>query len=246
MKKTLLTLSVIILFCGVSFGQGLLLFNLDGSPIGNGDTIYVFGDTTTGIAMVSHAMVKNDGAASKQVKVRKIEISLIPGTTNTFCWGLCFPPTTYVSPSPIAISAGATDTSDFSGDYTPNGQIGTSLIAYKFFNINDLNDTVMVVVSYNATGVGISNVSENKVIFSNAYPNPANSYTVFNYNLPLSSTNPKIVIRDLLGSVVGESMLSGNRGNAVISTSELKSGIYFYSLMVNDRIFTTRKLVVQH
>jgi hypothetical protein len=246
MKKILLSLSGIILFSGFSFSQGLLLLTLGGSPIGNGSTIYYSGDTTSYVAIQSHVMVKNNGAVSKQVKVKKIETSLIPGSTNTFCWGTCFGPTTYVSPTTKTIAAGAIDTTDFTGDYTPMGHLGISLITYKFFNIADTTDSVTVVVSYNATGVGISNISENKITFSNAFPNPANSYTVFNYNLPQTATNAKIIIRNLLGSVMNETALPNLEGNAVISTAELKSGIYFYSLIVNDRIFTTRKLIIQH
>jgi hypothetical protein len=45
---------------------------------------------------------------------------------------------------------------------------------------------------------------------------------------------------------MNETALPNLEGNAVISTAELKSGIYFYSLIVNDRIFTTRKLIIQH
>jgi len=246
MKKILLSLLGIILFSGISFGQGLSLFNLDSSPIPNGSIIYFLGDTTSGIAITSHVWVKNNGVTTKQVKVRKIETSLIPGSVNSFCWGACYGSGTYLSPVARTITAGAIDSSGFSGDYFPNGHLGISLITYKFFNVNDTTDSVTVIVSYNATAVGISNVSENKIIFSNAYPNPANSYTGFNYNLPQTAMNQKIIIRNLLGSVISEIALSNLEGNAVISTAELKSGIYFYSLMVNDRIFITRKLVVQH
>ena len=81
---------------------------------------------------------------------------------------------------------------------------------------------------------------------SEAYPNPANSETKFDYNLPKSVKEVKIIIRSLLGFVVSEHLIEGTIGTLTIQTNDLTGGFYFYSLIINGDIKITRKLIVKH
>ena len=93
--------------------------------------------------------------------------------------------------------------------------------------------------------MGINDITTSDVYFSEAYPNPASGTISFNYSLP-EKTNAKIYITNILGAKVADVELNANSGKQIISTNELNAGIYFYSLIVNDKVFCTRKLVIKH
>ena len=81
--------------------------------------------------------------------------------------------------------------------------------------------------------------------FSAAYPNPASGSISLEYNIPFGSSG-KIMLRNLLGSIVRKVNLEKSEGIAVISTNDLKDGLYFYSVILNNKIEVTRKLVIKH
>ena len=85
-----------------------------------------------------------------------------------------------------------------------------------------------------------------EIKFSNPYPNPSDNFTSFDYLLPKATKNSKIVIRNILGIVVKEVKIFNKKGNIKLSTEELTDGIYFYSIIVNDNIFITKRLIVRH
>ena len=82
--------------------------------------------------------------------------------------------------------------------------------------------------------------------FSNPYPNPANQKTGINFQLPTPNSEARVMLRNLLGSVVKEIKVNGNENNFSINTSDLNNGLYFYSVMFENKILFTKKLIVKH
>ena len=80
---------------------------------------------------------------------------------------------------------------------------------------------------------------------SNVYPNPATSASYVDYKLPKSVIGASLRINNLLGVTVMEIPLDRTEGKATINVSNLKEGIYFYSLIVNNSATHTRKFVVK-
>jgi hypothetical protein len=244
MKKILLLLLCLSLFPGL-FAQSFSLLDTNGVAISPGATIMFVGDPADDVIQAV-VLVKNNSSAAKEVKVKKVIDAgdTLPGTINTFCWGLCYPPTTYISPYPQTILPG--DTCDqFYGDYNPLNVYGASKIMYVFFDINNTNDSVAVSVKYNASPAGISDDLLSKVKFSGAYPNPAVNMVYVDYTIPESVTSASIVITNMLGSKVKEVKLSDLSGKARIAVTDLINGIYFYSLVADDQLLLTRKFVVR-
>jgi len=103
-----------------------------GEPFTPGETITVQGSETAS-EIVAHMAIQNNYSVAKDILVSKEIISETPGHTNTFCWGLCFPPFVFESPDPITLQAGALNENDFSGDLIPNGVEGTTVMKYTFF-----------------------------------------------------------------------------------------------------------------
>jgi hypothetical protein len=82
--------------------------------------------------------------------------------------------------------------------------------------------------------------------FSNPFPNPANQRADVRFTLPTPASEGRIMLRNLLGSVVKEITVTGAKNQYSINTSDLNNGLYFYSVMVENRIVFTSKLIVKH
>ena len=242
MKKSLLFL--ICLFIGISFvfSQNLKIYQ-NGNILTNNQVLNITGDVNELITLSLH--LKNISTSTINVKLKKLENSIVLGSENSFCYaGQCYSPTTMVSLDSSVIPANTFDTT-FLADYGANGKSGTSKITYVFFNTANLNDSVCVIVNY-TTAVGINTITKSEVNFSDAFPNPANNSVSFNYELPKQTTTAKIKICNILGSCVAEIDLTEHNGKKTLNTSELNNGIYFYSLILNNKLFYTRKIVIKH
>lgn len=242
MKKYLLLFCLTGIAALITYSQSLQLSDSTG-PIANNSTILKYGLPSSPDDMVSFVFVKNTTADSISVKVKKVEIMALHVTVNTFCWGICFSTEVFVSPDPIVIDAGRTDSLNFSGHYTPNGVIGISTIRYVFFDADNPSDTVCVNINFSTYPQGINDLSN--VTLSNAYPNPANSTVSFSYSVPQNS-NAKLIIRNVLGSIIKELDITNNSGKLSLNTSEFADGVYFYTFLVNGNSQVTKKLVIRH
>ncbi|MDD5571060.1 MAG: T9SS type A sorting domain-containing protein [Bacteroidales bacterium] len=233
---------VIALFFVFTFikAQSIELSNPDG-PLTNGALVSINGDTAY-IAAKVH--VKNITLASISVKVKKVEISLLSGSENTFCWTACYPPTTYVSPSKI-ITADTEDSLSFEGEYYPHGNVGTTAILYVFYIASNPLDSVGVYVHYVSC---LSHINElkNSISAFKLYPNPANSFVEINYSLPNELKDASFVLLDILGKEIKSIRISGTKGTINLQTSSLAEGIYFCTIAEGNNAILTRKLIVKH
>lgn len=240
--KKIISLFLFIIFAYFGISQNLSLSNAFG-PLNPGDTVtsYIPND----LEYAEHVYVTNNSGSAIDVKVRKQTILLLTNSFNTFCWGQCFSPTTLESTNPIAIGAGATNTNDFYADYNANGENGLTVVRYTFFNANVLTDTVDVILKFYSTPVSVQENSLLKADVSNPYPNPSSSKCQFSYSVPVNGADARLVIMDLTGNIVHTIPLLPGEGKANVDVSSFASGIYFYSLWINNTAVTTRKMVVQ-
>lgn len=78
------------------------------------------------------------------------------------------------------------------------------------------------------------------------YPNPVTQQLAFiDYHLADESIKAKVVIHNILGSPVGEYELPSFESRVKIPTDELSSGVYFYTVYLDNIGVLTRKLVVR-
>jgi hypothetical protein len=245
MKKILLSLICLTIFSG-TFAQSFSLQDTNGVAINAGSTLQIIGDPSDDIIQAI-IYVKNNAAEAKDVKVKKVIHAgdTLPLTMNYFCWGLCFGPDTYESPFPQNIGPGQVN-EQFYGDYSPQDVPGKSRIMYVFFDMNNRNDSVAVIVEFNASPAAIGDDLAKSVSFSEAYPNPAINKVKIDYSIMANVNNARIIITNMLGSKVKEIVLEELSGTASIEVSGFLSGIYFYSLVADDKLVLTRKFVVKH
>ena len=242
MKKTFIFLLFSIIF-SFSYGQNLALFDSEGS-IPNGGSIEVIGNTDASI-IYSYINLVNLTNSTSNIKVLRRTISTVSGSLNSFCWGQCYDATIDTSLRILPILAH--DTSfDFAGEYEPHLHRGTTTVSYVFFNVNNPSDTISVTVNYTANvASGIISGTPSAIDIANAYPNPASGSTTIKYSLPKNNTNARLIIRDCLGILIMDEPLAGNTGKMSVDLNELREGIYFYSVIVNNTAICTRKLVVK-
>ena len=93
-------------------------------------------------------------------------------------------------------------------------------------------------------------IVDNKIIdyeLMQNYPNPFNPITNIDYSIK-EEGNVELIIYDVLGKVVeklvDERKTAGNY-SAQFDASKLSSGIYFYSLRVNDFVDTKKMLLIK-
>ncbi len=239
MKREILTV-LILAFTFTGFSQNLGL-SWHGGAIINGDYIDVSGSVDS--MLLFEAKIHNIGVAAVEVKVRKEEINIIPGSDNVFCFaGSCY--TSQVSVTSAQLAVGGSDSS-FAADYYAYGNQGTSIIRYTFFNTHETTDTISVYVRFTGS-LGIDAPQNPDFTLLNVYPNPANDRVFFDYhNKYYDPTNTVLIVRDFAGRIVKEHIVSAGQGTLVLDVSDIDNGVYFYSFTHNQNITLTRKLIIK-
>lgn len=248
MKLTLLFAIILVFNLHQVNGQSFTLTNGQ-NPISNGQVIEITAplDVTS---MRFYAFLINVSSETRQVKVRKTELELIPNTFNSFCWAKsCFPPDVFVSPDALELPAGDTTTAeDFYGEYFPQNQQGTTKVRYTFFDTRNYQDSISVVVHYTAGATGIPPHDDAaRTIISPPFPNPSSDIVSFEIALPsfLASDGADLIIRNMLGSIVIMQRITDS-GIIRLPVNTLREGIYFYSLVnITGQPLHTGKLIIK-
>lgn len=241
MKKILLFFAVVLVTAFSANAQYVL--SIDGEPLG--DTVTIATDDPTVLEIEFKVIFTNNSGHDANIKVARNEIELADDAESYFCWGACYPPSVDTSGSQMFIAAGAsTMEGDFSAHYSL-GAPGISWISYTFYNIDNVDEMVKVVVKFDTRPNGIDeNILKNTWI-SELYPNPSTSFVNIDYSIPTGVESASVRVVNLVGSVVIEQTLDASSTNHNMNVSELKSGIYFYSLLLNEEVYSTKKLIVK-
>ncbi|MCB9360670.1 MAG: tail fiber domain-containing protein [Flavobacteriales bacterium] len=86
----------------------------------------------------------------------------------------------------------------------------------------------------------------NSIILDQNLPNPFAENTVITYNIPEDVNEAKLLFYDLNGRVIKE-MIIEERGESKLTVygENLKTGVYTYSLIVDSKLISTKKMVKQ-
>jgi hypothetical protein len=246
MKKISYLLFFLTIASAGLFAQSMQLQTTSGQILTNGGTLGVMRslfDTTTDIAV--EIDMKNISTTAQSYKVKRTVKILGSPQKSNFCFaGGCFPDTTNYSPTALALNPGVLD-NNFSSHISPNAITGSSLVYYKFYNIKDANDTIGIFVQTEVWHLGISDISNTQAEIGYAYPNPASLQFTVDYSI--TAQEPALLLlRNILGTTVREESVSGGNGKIHIDISDLPEGMYFYSLLINGKSISSRKLVIRH
>ena len=188
--------------------------------------------------------VKNPTTNNKYVKVSRVENNLgNPNHETYFCWDVCY--SASVNNSTHALEIAPNDSVDsFKLYFVPNGYAGITSVKMRFFDDPNNADYVEHTFVFDAVSTGIEDDLASKTL-APPYPNPATNYTTVNYQLYQAGTRQFVKMYNVIGRELYSQAVYGNTGNVAINTENLNAGIYFINLLVDGKVVSSRKLVVQ-
>jgi len=243
MKRIYLSTIFTLLFAAL-FAQTVEITDHNSNVVSFGDTIRYYSTDLSKLHTVEFT-AKNTSAAAIGYKVRQVAITEVASTMHYFCFGSCYPPGTNLSPVVTTINAGqSTASGGFSTDYMSQGHEGTTIIAYSVFNDANTSDSTYFIVKYYVAADASISTTTSSVTISDAYPNPAKDYFFVDYEIN-NAQMANIEVVNVLGSVVFNQEISTNDSRAKINISELKSGVYFYNVIVDGNRLASKKLIIR-
>jgi len=241
MKIKILILLLLLLECQFGISQSFSLL-YHGVKL-TADTVLVRSGTPDTLELTTWLTIRNDAATEKHIQAKKAEVIMATGAACSLCWaGYCYPTEIFQTDYPLVLAPGASETSCFA-HFITGGTVGTSIVRWTYFDKDDPEDSVSVVIHYILYPMGVSNPERNgRVAVS---PNPADRAVFFRFTetLPFACT---ITLCTLSGRAVLEEKVSVSAGSLRIDTSELPDGFYIYALLSSGRILASGKIVVCH
>lgn len=240
MKKSIFTLILLTLMGYVS--AQTLQFEWEGTVFDEGETIECTNDEFGFGEYIQHMQVRNITSEPMKVLIEKEIIQDLEGVLNSFCWGMCYGPDTFVSPEAVDIPAGEVNTDDlsFHAQY-PEDVYGDVIIKYYAYEERNPDQRISIIVRFRKSGVGV-NENVHTMTLGQAYPNPATNTVSFNYSF---GGNLCAVVYNLVGQEVMRQELNANDGQLSFSVADLQGGIYFCTMLVDGRAVSTQKFVVK-
>jgi hypothetical protein len=205
--------------------------------------------------LVSHVDVKNLTDQELTVTVtREIMTENVTGYEERFCWGgICYPNNTPQSLNDEDMAPGETVVSSgfqgFSGYYIFNGNEGLTTIKYCFKEVGNESNQACFTVDYCvgddcATLVGIDEKNGPTFELGALSPNPIRGLSTIQYNFGQMPQNASFVVYNMVGSKVKEVKLDNPNGVVLLNAADFENGAYFYSLVVDGRVMTTKRMIV--
>lgn len=125
----------------------------------------------------------------------------------------------------------------------------THLLIYDKIEIDDLHgcykkDKTRYKGSRNAIEC---TTCDGKTYMNQNYPNPiaGEGESVIVYELPEEATNATIQVTDLQGRIIKVFNKLSKKGSVSLQTSDLKKGLYQYSLVIDGTVIETKKMLVE-
>ncbi len=239
MKKLIFVLLVACYSAGVGYSQSLSL-SLEGIDFSN-DTLFLIGNADA--ILESHVSVTNETDKEIEVLVKRTYLEIIDGTINTFCWGAsCYPPNISEATQVVKIAANSTNHSGFIGDYSPDGNEGTSVIRYTFFIAATPSDTVSMIVYYQVGAAGVRDWTLDPGQIK-LYPNPASDQVTVRFPTVLTQIT-ELVLIDITGQTVYKQTLYHGAQIHRLSLSQLPQGNYFLLISDQQGASHSKKLII--
>jgi hypothetical protein len=238
MKKVFI---LVALSCGIissNYAQSLVLAEATGLVEASLDTLGSLGELE-----VDWGVVNTTGAAVA-VKARRNIIQEVPGSTNYFCWGVCYDETVTISTVSQTIQAADTNFT-FYAHYLPHGNAGLTAIEYVFYLSSNSTDVASQIVRYcvDADCTLGTNESNSMPTLAMSSSNPLVGVGSIQYHL--NSPSGKMEIYNLMGQSVGQFNLTNNNGFVLIDAQDFASGQYVVSIINGNGQRGTLPLIIQ-
>ena len=204
-------------------------------------------NVSIGERVILPVKIRNTTDRPVQLLVRRADHILGTGQINYFCWGSdCFEEGVERMPVSRKLEA-KSSTDNFKIILETGLNEGFSTVKYHIYD----RDNPMDVIEYEVTfhieeRRSADRIYESKAIrINDVYPNPVTDFAVVDYNLIDRDVKAKVVIHNVLGSIMAEYDLPYLENKVKILTSDYNAGVYFYTLYLDNDGVMTRKLIVR-
>ena len=214
-----------------------LQFEWEGTVYSEGETIECTNDEYGFGEYIQHMQVRNKTTDPIKVLIEKEIVQDLEGVMNSFCWGMCYGPDTFVSPTAVEVAPGSVNTDELSF----HALYDDVIIKYYAYEERNPSERISIIVRFRKSGESVDETAS--VYFGQPYPNPAN--TTVNFNYDLSGSNATAVVYNLVGQEVMRQEINTFDEKMSLSVSDLNDGIYFCSVMRNGQTLATVTFVVK-
>lgn len=191
--------------------------------------------------------IQNISDAAVVYNATEIEKDLVEGASLQFCIGTaCVDSRPGLLVDPVSIASGQTDQS-FKLTYWPNGNIGTSTATFRVFEVDGEQEFIVHFVFNGEETTSIIHKVNDRSLepqLSAAYPCPASQFAIIDYQVPPSADQAFIKVYDLMGKEVLRQNIEYSQGSTRLGVRHLSDGIYFYSLIIDNKAVATKRLIV--
>lgn len=233
MKKFILGV-VLIAVASVCHSQGLEFSGQDEITYGQPSSIDI----------PSYITVQNNSDQTRNIKVRRNPIDILDGTSNWFCWVLCWQDIIDTSSYSLHLDPGEV-TEEFSAHINPGGQeYGNWLIEYCFYDVNDPEFEYCTVVHWStADPLSTEDLSDSKLVYPQ--PNPCSDIVRFNILNEKLPTNSVLSIFSVVGEKIKEQRIQSGVKVVEMDVNDLSPGVYIYSLTNGGNKLNSGRLIVK-
>jgi hypothetical protein len=216
----------------------------------NGQLIVHWGDQNTPHQSVP-VLVEVNGSSARTVSVRRYELSVLPGTQNYFCWGVCYGPQDAGAlpiwtalPQHVVDCEPGVPVNNFQAYYSPQGALGSSVFRYVWFDVAAPTDTVWCDIDFRTiNNVGVEELGPSATL--GVFPNPSRGQDVqFALELTNVDQGVDLAVFNALGARVRTITVRPGQVTARLGTAELSEGLYFASVLQGGRVLATQRFVI--
>ncbi|ELR70340.1 hypothetical protein C900_04025 [Fulvivirga imtechensis AK7] len=191
--------------------------------------------------------IKNLSDKPLQIIVKRIDKVIGTSQENYICWdGECYGADVNQVPLSKRIEPGETS-AKFRSVLESGLVAGFSTVKYLIYDRNNPADAIEYEITYTVEDDSAKPTifTSEDVRINDVYPNPVVDFAIVDYNLLKEDTKAKIVIHNVLGSIIGEYELAYLETKLKIKTENFNPGVYFYTLYIDNDGVMTRKLIVR-
>ena len=187
--------------------------------------------------------VNNNNNDSVNVMVIREIVFKNPNHDESFCFGqYCYVPNTDTSLYYTTINPQDVENT-FVAHVDPLNHYGYDIMHYRFYDLDNPADSASITIQFNFTTTGLNEKSETSFLTFN---NPANSFSLLSYHLPLGLNKANIELYNILGIKLRTIKLEEAQGTTMMTTSSLPNGVYILNLVTDHKVKNSYRLIISH
>lgn len=194
---------------------------------------------------ISYFYLVNNGSSSISIDWDRIRRAHAAPFYDQVCDELyCYEATnTTVFSNPTSKTIAAGDSMLFQPKVYADGTAGCVIYSYLIYSDHGavVEDSVQIKFRFGGSDCFLDTPEDSPITYS-VYPNPASTHVTIQ-----AKTNGNAVqvrIYNIMGELVQKTAIVD--GQNVLSVEDLTNGVYFYSIVKNNEVIETKKLIVRH